>query len=117
MYGWTARDIRNAPRRCTPITASQSSTDILCSMLSRMMPALFTRTVGAPSSEAIRSTAAPHLGLIGHVRADGDGGSAGSADLVDHRLAGSGVQVRTATDIPSAASFFATTALIPRAHP
>ena len=35
-----------------------------------------------------------HLGLIGHVRADGDGGSAGSADLVDHRLAGSGVQVK-----------------------
>lgn len=54
----TSRDMRKAPRRCTFITESQSPVVILNSRLSRMMPALFTRMVGAPSSFATRSTAA-----------------------------------------------------------
>ena len=45
------------PQR-TAITASQSSTVILKMRLSRMMPALLTRMVGAPSSSATRATAA-----------------------------------------------------------
>jgi hypothetical protein len=57
MWDWTARLIRNAPRRCTPITASQSDEVILNSRLSRVMPALLTSTVGAPSSSATLSTA------------------------------------------------------------
>ena len=51
-YLCTSRVIRNAPRRCTPMTASQSSSVILNSRLSRRMPALLTRIVGAPSSSA-----------------------------------------------------------------
>src|SRR5690349_15176679 len=58
MCFWTAFDIRNAPRRCTAITRSQSSTVILNNRLSRMMPALLTSTVGAPSSSATAETAA-----------------------------------------------------------
>ena len=46
----TARVIRNAPRRCTPITVSQSASVNRNSRLSRVTPALFTRTVGEPSS-------------------------------------------------------------------
>src|SRR5665647_2853884 len=39
------------------MTASQSSAVILNSRLSRVIPALFTNTVGAPSSSATRPTA------------------------------------------------------------
>ena len=41
-----ARVIRNEPRRCTPITVSQSVSVILNSRLSRVTPALLTSTVG-----------------------------------------------------------------------
>ena len=57
MCCWVARLIRKAPRRWTLITESQSTVDILNSRLSRVMPALLTSTVGAPRSEATRSTA------------------------------------------------------------
>src|SRR5207248_499138 len=58
MCAWTARLIRKAPRRCTLMTASQSSSVILNSMLSRITPALLTSTTGGPSSSATRATAA-----------------------------------------------------------
>ena len=58
MYFCTALVIWNAPRRCTFMTVSQSSSVILYSMLSRITPALLTSTVGSPSSWATRSTAA-----------------------------------------------------------
>src|SRR5436309_1175279 len=54
MYFCTARVMRKAPLRCTFMTMSQSVSDILNSMLSRVTPALFTRTTGAPSSSATR---------------------------------------------------------------
>ena len=50
--------MRKAPRRCTDITESQSFSVILNSRLSRRIPALLTRTVGAPSSSTTRATAA-----------------------------------------------------------
>src|SRR6266566_4503493 len=46
MYACAARLHRNAPLRCTPITVSQSSSDILKSRLSRVTPALLTRISG-----------------------------------------------------------------------
>ena len=58
MYFCAALVIRNAPRRLTSITVSQSSSVILNSSASRVIPALFTSTVGSPSSVATRSTAA-----------------------------------------------------------
>ena len=58
MCFWTAVGIRNAPRRCTFMTVSQSGALILNSRLSRSTPALLTRIVGAPSSSAMRATAA-----------------------------------------------------------
>src|SRR3954469_17717502 len=51
--------MRNAPRRCTATTESQSYSVILNRRLSRSIPALLTRMVGGPSSAAIRSTASP----------------------------------------------------------
>src|SRR4051812_21120244 len=59
MWPWHARVMRKDPRRWTAITASQSSSLILKIRLSRMMPALLTSTLGAPSSVVTRSTAAP----------------------------------------------------------
>src|ERR1700760_2745858 len=50
MYFCTALVISNAPRRCTPMTVSQSSSVILNRRLSRITPALFTSTVGPPSA-------------------------------------------------------------------
>jgi len=58
MYFCAALVIRNAPRRLTLITASHCSSVILNRLASRMIPALFTSTVGSPSSAATRSTAA-----------------------------------------------------------
>src|SRR5882757_1311537 len=57
MCAWAAWDIRNEPRRCTPITVSQSTSVILNSRLSLVTPALLTRIVGGPSVSAIRATA------------------------------------------------------------
>src|SRR5262249_14527899 len=58
MCFWAARLMRNAPRRWTPSTVSQSSSVILKSRLSRITPALLTRTAGGPSSAATLPTAA-----------------------------------------------------------
>ncbi len=58
MYFCAALVIRNIPRRLTLITESHSSSVILNSRASRVIPALFTSTVGSPSSAATRSTAA-----------------------------------------------------------
>src|SRR5690606_33569824 len=58
MCSCAARLMRNEPRRCTDMTVSQSSSDILNSRLSRRTPALFTSTTGGPSSAATRATAA-----------------------------------------------------------
>src|SRR5215470_13116188 len=58
MYFCTARVIRNAPRRCTLITVSQSLSDILNNRLSLVTPALLTSTVGSPRSATTLSTAA-----------------------------------------------------------
>src|SRR6266568_3050039 len=58
MYFWAALLIRNAPRRCTPSTVSQSFSDILNSRLSRITPALLTSTTGGPRSAATLPTAA-----------------------------------------------------------
>src|ERR1700749_2683101 len=52
MYFCTALVISNAPRRCTPMTVSQSSSVILNRRLSRITPALFTSTFGSPKSAA-----------------------------------------------------------------
>ena len=58
MCAWQALVIRNAPLRCTFMTASQSASVILKIRLSRMMPALLTSTTGGPSSSATRATPA-----------------------------------------------------------
>ena len=58
MYFWVARVIRNAPRRCTLMTVSQSFSDILKIRLSLVTPALLISTVGSPSSATTLSTAA-----------------------------------------------------------
>ena len=58
MYFWVARVIRNAPRRCTFMTVSQSFSDILKIRLSLVTPALLISTVGSPSSATTLSTAA-----------------------------------------------------------
>ena len=95
-----ARVMRNEPRRWTFMTASQSSALILKSMLSRMMPALLTSTVGAPSSAATRSTAACTAGLVGHVDTDGEALAAGGLDLGHHCGAGGLVEVEDGDGIP-----------------
>src|SRR5690606_29761479 len=117
MYCCTARDTRNAPRRCTDITASQSSTVILNSRLSRMIPALLTSTDGSPSPLATRATAA--------CTADSSPTSAPTASArppsrsiaSTTRLPAASSRSSTATAKPSAASRFATPAPIPRAAP
>ena len=73
MCCWVARLIRKAPRRWTLITESQSTVDILNSRLSRVMPALLTSTVGAPRSDATRSTADCTAASSATSAADGDG--------------------------------------------
>ena len=78
--------IRNAPRRCTFMTMSQSVSVILNSMLSRVTPALLTSTVGAPSSAATRSTAASHLLGVADVGTDGQRLAAGGLDRLDGAL-------------------------------
>ena len=47
MGRWVSRLRGTQPRRCTPITASQSSSVIL-KEVSRILPALLTRTAGRP---------------------------------------------------------------------
>ncbi len=58
MCRCAARLARKNPRRCTAMTVSQSSSLILNSRLSRVIPALLTKIPSEPSSAATRSTAA-----------------------------------------------------------
>ena len=57
MSGPIARPRWNTPVRFTAMTAFHSSSVIFCSRLSRVIPALLTRTSMRPSSVWIRSTA------------------------------------------------------------
>src|SRR4051812_19206090 len=117
MYFCTARVIRKAPRRCTFMTMSQSDSDILKSMLSRVTPALLTSTVGPPSSAATRSTAAltcsASLTSAPTARAFPPAASIASTVL----LAWPSSRSRTPTANPSAASRTAVAAPMPRAAP
>src|SRR5579859_5038518 len=117
MYFWTARLIRNAPRRCTPSTVSQSSSVILNSRLSRITPALLTSTVGAPSSPATRSTAASTWSrwLTSAPTANARPPASAISFTVPAQAASS--RSRTPTAIPSAASLRAVAAPMPRAAP
>ena len=92
MYDCTARVIRNEPRKCTFITASQSSTVNLNSRLSRMMPALSTSTVGSPSS-SLTLDRGLHARFVADVDADGDRPAAGLLDVLDDRFTRRLVQV------------------------
>src|SRR5579875_1333792 len=105
MYFWQARLIRNAPRRWTPITVSQSLSVILNSRLSRITPALLTSTAGGPSRPAIASTAAASARPPAEV----------IAPTVPAQS--SSFRSMTATARPSAASLLAIAAPIPRAPP
>ena len=89
----TARLNRNAPRRWTAITVSQSSSVILNSRLSRGTPALLTSTVGGPSSSATRADGGVHLRRVGDVRADAERRAAGVVDPRHRVGAGRLVQV------------------------
>ena len=73
MWLWQARDIRNAPRRCTFMTVSQSASLILNSRLSLSTPALFTSTVGAPEFVGDPRHGGGDLVGVGDVAAHGDG--------------------------------------------
>src|SRR5690242_1008073 len=117
MCACTARVIRKEPRRCTLMTASQSSTVILKMRLSRMMPALLTRIVGAPSSCATRATAASTCSgrLTSTPTAIARPPAAVMADTVSPQACSS--RSSTATAWPSAASRRAVAAPMPRAAP
>src|SRR3982750_3780480 len=58
MYFWVARAARKLPFKCVSITPSHSSSVILNSRLSRVMPATATRMSRRPSSSAERAAAA-----------------------------------------------------------
>src|SRR4051794_7797197 len=117
MYFCTARVMRNAPRRCTFMTTSQSVSVILNSMLSRVTPALLISTVGAPSSAATRSTAACtwSASLTSAPTASARPPAASIAWTVSLPAASS--RSRTATANPSCASRRAVAAPMPRAAP
>src|SRR6476661_1012138 len=117
MYFCTARDIRNAPRRCTFITASQSSTVILNSRLSRVIPALLIRIVGAPSSVATRSTAAATDASSATFAPTASAWPPADVTASTVAAQADSSRSRTATACPSRASFFATAAPMPRAAP
>src|ERR1700691_5315083 len=117
MYFCTARLIRNAPRRCTPSTVSQSSSVILNSRLSRITPALLTSTVGPPNSLATRSTAASTWSrwLTSAPTATARPPASAISFTVPAQPASS--RSRTPTATPSAASLSAVAAPMPRAEP
>src|SRR4051794_40294910 len=117
MYFCTARVMRNAPRRWTFMTVSQSSSLILNSMLSRVTPALLISTVGAPSSAAIRSTAAwtCSASLTSAPTARARPPAASMAWTVF--FASASFRSSTATANPSSASRRAVAAPMPRAAP
>ena len=73
MCFWQALVIRNAPLRCTFMTASQSASVILKSRLSRRMPALLTSTVGRAELVGDPRDGGLDLRRVGDVDADRDG--------------------------------------------
>ena len=99
------------------MTVSQSSSDILNSRLSRVTPALFTSTVGGPSSAATRATAASTCSAsdTSAPTASARPPAASIASTVPFAAASS--RSITATARPSAASRSAVAAPIPRAAP
>ena len=117
MCFWAARVIRNAPRRCTPMTVSQSSSLILNSRLSRSTPALFTRTAGGPSSAATFST--PAATWSAWLTSAPTAIAWPPADVIASTVPAQSASFRssTATAFPSAASRLATAAPMPRAAP
>src|SRR5665647_898650 len=117
MCTWTALVIRNAPRRWTFMTASQSSSGILKIRLSRMMPALLTRMVGAPSLTVTSATAAstPSGELTSTATAMARPPAEVIADTVSAHDSSS--RSRTATACPSLARRIAVAAPMPRAAP
>src|SRR6267154_1627196 len=112
-----ARLIRNAPRRCTPSTMSQSSSDILNSRLSLMIPALLIRTTGGPSSAATLPTAVAtcSASLTSAPTATARPPAAVIASTVGAQALAS--RSRTPTAMPSEASRLAVAAPMPRAAP
>src|SRR5271170_4810738 len=115
MYFCTARLIRNAPRKCTPSTVSQSSSVILNSRLSRITPALLTSTVGAPSSLATRSTATSTWSRW--LTSAPTATARPPASAISFTVPAHPASSRTPTAIPSAASLRAVAAPMPRAAP
>ena len=88
-----ARLIRNAPRRCTFITVSQSASVILKSRLSRMTPALFTSTDRRSEFVGDSRHGGRHRTRVGHVGADGEAAAPGLTDPVHRGLAGGLLEV------------------------
>ena len=89
-----ARVIRKLPRRCTSITVSQSSSDILNSRLSRSTPGVVDQDGGG--TQLVGHPADGRLDLVGlaHVGADPEGAAARVGDLLDRAQAGLLVQVQ-----------------------
>ena len=117
MYFWTALVIRNGPRRLTSITLSQSSSVILNSIASRVIPALFTSTVGSPSSAAIRSTAVFTSSVLLTSQPTASARPPAFSISFTVPAQSASLRSRTATAMPSEASLIAIPAPMPRAAP
>src|SRR5689334_13958020 len=117
MCAWMARLMRNEPRRWTPMTESQSCSVILKMRLSRVMPALLTRIVGAPRASATWATAAATWSASATSTPTPIAWPPASvmAPTVSAQLAAS--RSSTPTRCPSAASRLAVAAPMPRADP
>src|SRR5215472_1900804 len=117
IYFWVARVMRNAPRRCTPMTVSQSLSVILNSMLSRITPALLTSTPGGPSSATTLST--PAATWSGWLTSAPTAMARPPAAVIASTVPPASASFRssTATAIPSAARRREIAAPMPRAPP
>src|SRR5215472_10178909 len=117
IYFWVARVMRNAPRRCTPMTVSQSLSVILNSMLSRITPALLTSTPGGPSSATTLST--PAATWSGWLTSAPTAMARPPAAVIASTVPPASASFRssTATAIPSAARRQEIAAPMPRAPP
>lgn len=113
----TARVMRNEPRRCTFSTESQSSSVILKIRLSRVMPALFTSTVGGPSSSATFATAASTCSVLLTSRPTPTARPPPEARSSAPDLTAEESRSSRPTANPSADSLLATAAPIPRPAP
>src|SRR5438552_250842 len=110
MYFCAARAARKLPFRWVLITPSQSSSDILKSRLSRVMPATATRMSRRPSSCAVRAAAASICS--GFVTSTGMATARPPAERIWSAVSSAGATSRsmTATAAPSAASLAAVAA-------